>query len=249
MITAKLVGGLGNQLFQIAATLALAWANEDEAGFNFDSRLLSQGYSALNYKRNLYINLPFFTGETQHVYKEKLFNYYPIPYQPNLALDGFFQSDKYFLNYQDRLRATISLESVTNHWFKYSEPNCAIHVRRGDYLYREDYNPTLSLDYYRQAINYFPSSTRFLVVSDDVEWCKQKFHGYRFSFSSGHTELEDLLLISQCPNQIIANSTFSWWGSWLNTNPNKIIIAPKQWFGTKLQYSTKDLYTNRMIVL
>jgi Glycosyl transferase family 11 len=107
------------------------------------------------------------------------------------------------------------------------QPNCAIHVRRGDYVHRTQYNPVCSLDYYRSAIELFAADTAFLVFSDDIEWCKQRFDSPRFTFSEqrapsdsvlgGNLQEEiDLYLMSMCQHQIIANSTFSWWGSWLN---------------------------------
>ena len=83
-----------------------------------------------------------------------------------------------------------------------------------------------------------------MVFSDDLDWCKETFLGNRFTFISGNRDYQDLFLMSMCKNNIIANSSFSWWGAWLNTNLNKKVIAPKKWFGPQLSLSSDDIYPN-----
>ena len=86
-----------------------------------------------------------------------------------------------------------------------------------------------------------------LVFSDDIDWCKGVFRGDRFTFIEGEKDYIDLYIMSQCKNNIIANSTFSWWGAWLNKNKNKKIVAPKKWFGSLISHNTKDLIPKEWI--
>lgn len=264
MITCQLIGGLGNQLFQIATTLAVSIEHEDEAIFDLNGhRQLSQGSRAAGYKRTIYRNLidrplPL----SKFIFKEQGFGYQPIAYQSEMMLVGFFQSEKYFIKYRQNLLDIFTPESQVIEELKskyeliLDRPNCAIHVRRGDYLNRAQYNPICSLDYYCSAIELFDRDTTFLVFSDDIDWCKQTFDSPRFTFSENssvagdppRSEYIDLYLMSMCQHQIIANSTFSWWGSWLNQNPHKRIIAPKNWFGSALGHlKTDDIYTGSML--
>jgi hypothetical protein len=92
---------------------------------------------------------------------------------------------------------------------------------------------------------------KFYVFSDDIEWCKNFFSDILdFEFISGNNEIRDLYLMSSCENNIIANSSFSWWGAWLNKNPNKKVIAPSVWFGpAKKNVITEDLYCKNWIKL
>lgn len=255
MITCQTSGGLGNQLFQIATTLALGWENDDRACFNFGNhKQFTQGnipaiYLDSFYKKLEIINdLPVFID-----YHENDFSFNPIPYKQNLRLNGYFQSEKYFKKYRKQLLNVFLNETVLNEFAPYfnlfSYSKCAIHVRRGDYLRYYLGHPPCSKEYYFEAIKLFPDNTRFFVFSDDINWCKQKFVDDRFSFvNTGRDDL-DLHLMSRCDHQIISNSTYSWWGAWFNQNPNKIVIAPSNWFGTHKRLNTKDLYTDKMILL
>ena len=116
-----------------------------------------------------------------------------------------------------------------------------MHVRRGDYLKFKDTHPPCSVEYYNQAISSFSESSIFLVISDDIEWCKENFLGDKFYFVEGNEDYIDLYLMSLCKNNIIANSSFSWWAAWLNRNKEKIVIAPEKWFGNEVQYNTDNL--------
>ena len=169
-------------------------------------------------------------------------------------LVGFFQSEKYFSKYRQELLDIFAPPSQTvdelraKYGFILDQPNCAIHVRRGDYLHRTQYNPVCSPDYYRSAIELFDRDTKFLVFSDDLDWCKQIFKSPSCTFSEHVDEVMDLYLMSMCSHHIIANSSFSWWAAWLNRNPHQRIIAPKKWFGSALShFNTDDLYTASML--
>ena len=103
-----------------------------------------------------------------------------------------------------------------------------------------------TLEYYKQALSKLPDINKVLIFSDDIEWCKQNFIGDRFIFIQEEDYIS-LYLMSLCDYNIIANSSFSWWGAWLNQNPNKVVIAPKLWFGLKSNHNINDLIPSSWI--
>jgi Glycosyl transferase family 11 len=250
------MGGLGNQLFQIATTLAVSWDNNDTAVFDLKGHKNAlQGNGACHYQETIYRNL---TNRkiwwSQHTFQERGYHYQEIPYQLNMKLIGYFQSEKYFFKYRQKLLDLFAPPPQVidrlklDYGFILDHPSCAIHVRRGDYHKFPNNHPICSIDYYKAAIDLFDSNTQFLVFSDDINWCKKVFNEDKFEFSENNGEDVDLYLMSMCQHQIIANSSFSWWGSWFNENPSKYIIAPKDWFGSNLQhFNINDLYTPLML--
>jgi hypothetical protein len=93
-----------------------------------------------------------------------------------------------------------------------------------------------------------PDGTTFLVFSDDMEWCKENFIGDQFIFVEGENDVTDLWIMSYCKHNIIANSSFSWWGAWLNDYKHKIVVAPLKWFGpAKGDIKTDDIYAENWI--
>ena len=125
-----------------------------------------------------------------------------------------------------------------------SHESISLHIRRGDFVQdskTHQFHGACSLDYYNRCIEYVSEKTNnphFFVFSDDPHWAKenlrQDISTTIVENNSGFKAYEDLQLMSQCKHNIIANSSFSWWGAWLNANPDKIVCAPKQWFRNKL---------------
>lgn len=246
MISCYLQGGLGNYLFQIAATVSLANENNDTPIFSdTDLYYLHRNFST--YKNNIFSKIKFISGPfpRANVYHEPCFQYREIPYSENLLLIGHFQSEKYFkhVNMNDLLEPTDEIKNYvkTKYTSILNQTTCSIHVRRGDYLKYPNHHPACDISYYNNAISKMPNGTKFLVFSDDIQWCKDKFIG-DFEFIEGEQDVIDLYLMSLCNHNIIANSTFSWWGAWLNQNKNKLVIAPKIWFGPgKGDVNTNDI--------
>ena len=120
----------------------------------------------------------------------------------------------------------------------------SLHIRRTDHLVKPTYHPVLPLSYYEEALSKFPSDLPVLVFSDDPEWChKQEFFSDdRFMISDSGDNITDMCLMSMCQYQIMANSTFSWWGAWLSNSKN--VFGPKLWFGPDGQ-NPRDIYVNR----
>jgi len=121
----------------------------------------------------------------------------------------------------------------------------AVHLRRGDYLNLPDHHPVMDLNYFMKAMKKFPKDSIFLVFSDDTDWCNANFPGIgeKFFIIEGQTDVEDFAMMTMCDHNCIANSSFSWWGAWLNDNPDKVVVAPNKWFGTAYaNWNTDDLY-------
>ena len=239
MITCKLQGGLGNQMFQIAATYSLALDNNDDCCFDFNKGFFVQQLPT-TYLDNLFRKLKYGTLPNMNIYSEKDFSYNTIPYSNNICLDGYFQSEKYFNHNRKQILDLFNLD--TDIKLPVSGETVSLHIRRGDYINMPDFHPVCSLDYYQEALSKFNDKEyTFIIFSDDIEWCKQNFDD-NFIISDGKTDYEDMWLMSLCTHNIISNSTFSWWSAWLNKNDNKKVIAPKKWFGSAISHNTMDLY-------
>jgi hypothetical protein len=117
----------------------------------------------------------------------------------------------------------------------------SLHVRRTDYVTSNGYHPVQSIEYYKNAIDIIGDYDYIFVFSDDIQWCKDNLKFKNMVFMEGFSDIEDLHIMSLCQNNIIANSSFSWWGAWLNIHPEKKIIAPTNWFGEQANLNTSDM--------
>lgn len=194
----------------------------------------------------------------------KAVHYAPLPVRKgeDLRIVGFFQSEKFLDEQKVRELYRISPTRRTHLQTRYREVLAvrdivAIHVRRGDYLRVGFHDPFVGEPYLRRAVNAFldDGKTAFLVFSDDIPWCRRffdrsEFAQARFWYSGNDDPLDDLYLMSLCAHNVVSNSSFSWWGAWLNENPSKRVIAPSMWFGfdTK-RNSWGDIYFRGMEVV
>ena len=170
-----------------------------------------------------------------------------LNYKGSVLLNGYWQNEAYFAAIRSVLLDEIALKpehlstSCLEQVKEISETETvAVHVRRGDYISNSESNKTFfvcTLDYYVCAISQIKKelkTPKFYVFSDEIDWCKENLDieliGKDAQFIAGYQDYEDLWLMSKCKHQIIANSSFSWWAAWLNTNKDKIVIAPKNWF-------------------
>lgn len=241
MITSLYRGGLGNQLFEVAAGYALSKDNDDEYAINPDlHREHGQGNHISSYINTIFKNFKKTDYKCSKLYKEPKFSYTEIPYIDDILLDGYFQSEKYFKNYRTDLNTLFGFDS------NYSLKDvCTIHIRTGDYMYLRDFN-VVTPTYFINAINLvlsLNSTVKFYIISDDnrqaVNYLPTNID-YEFMSSS---ELEDLRIMSLSDYAIISNSSFSWWGSYLGKR--KITIAPDKWFNT--DHDVSDIYRDDMI--
>jgi hypothetical protein len=256
-ITTKLMGGLGNYLFQIAA----AYSYSVKTNNNFILDVSDSHIVHINpneYKNTIFSKLVFNNESLQYdVYNEPNFNFTELPlFNNNTKIVGYFQSEKYFSDIKNEIyNLFINKEIINELKIKYkeiiSDDICSIHVRRGDYLKLSDYHSMIPISYYKTATDFIGIEKKYIIFSDDIDWCKTAFSFLpNKTFISGNHDYEDLYLMSLCPKNIIANSSFSWWGAWLNQASDKIVISPKNWFGKlNLHHNTNDLYCDSWIKL
>jgi hypothetical protein len=256
MIYCYLKGGLGNMLFQIAATKSMAFDLNTECSFpNLDSHLkfLNDDKThnqkidyAFEYK-SLLINLISDSPNKSLPIYNFPFHYIDSKIKDESIVDGFFQSEKYFNHNRKSILDFLNFkeisEMVNEKYSKLLTNNLtSIHIRRGDYLKLSNYHPVQNLDYYNSAIDLVINKTdNFIIFSDDIDWCKKNFKLDKTIYIDCEKDYIELYLMSLCKNNIIANSSFSWWGAWLNNNPNKIVIGPKNWFGSSIQHNSNDI--------
>jgi hypothetical protein len=181
-------------------------------------------------------------GEAEYLHVEPSFGYTEIPKKKSICIhSSYLQSYKYFEHNRDLILDTFKM-SINERSYLTSKYNpgllIGVHVRRGDYLKVENFHTNLTkTHYYQEAMAKFPNQ-EFLIFSDDPDWAREKFPN---SVVVRENDYLELYLMSLCKSLIIANSTFSWWGAWLNKKPNKRIIAPGKWFGPSHPASTEDL--------
>jgi len=259
MITSYIQGGLGNQMFQIAAGVSLAVELKDDFFLvEGQHHLPLQGNNIAKYKNNIFKKIKFLDQKNFYnldLFMEPKFSYTPIPKKNNQALYGYFQSEKYFLNtsafisdlYSPTLQDMEELKKSAP--FLFSESCCSIHLRFGDYLKFPDIHPTVSFDYINNGLDYVGTCDRVICFSDDVARCKKLFFGRNITYLSLDKDYLDLYAMSYCTHNVIANSSFSWWGAWLNKNINKKVVAPKTWFGPKGAPDYQDIYCNGWMVI
>ena len=233
-------GRLGNQMFQYAAlkslsihkkyTIKIPYCNITEV---FDLKEEELGKEDLT-MINSYYTQPYFG------FDESFFSL-----KDGVNIKGYFQSEKYFFPIKSYIGEVFIFKQKP---CSLKEKTVSIHVRRGDYVRKQMYHPLCSMNYYERAMSLF-TDVKFLVFSDDIEWCKQNFKGNQFVFSEGNSEGEDIALMSMCDHNIIANSSFSWWGAYLNKNKSKKVIVPKNWFGPALGHGPIDLIPKEWIII
>jgi hypothetical protein len=257
-ITTNHRGGIGNVLFKLSAVIGLA--KDISYNYVFPNQFLRpQDPDFRLYSHNILRNISFIPTlqEPYKVWTEPGFHYteIPTPKNYNLLLDGHFQSEKYFKNHKqfiiDLFKCPQETKDQILEWMPEINNYVSIHVRRGDYLKLPDHHPQLPKSYFEEAVNRLGGDRTFLIFSDDIEWCKLNFDFIKNKhFIEGTEDWIDIYLMSLCEDNIIANSSFSWWGAYLNENPFKKVIAPSKWFGPVYNnYNTSDLIPNNWIIL
>ncbi len=180
-----------------------------------------------------------------------------------IYLFGYWQSEKYFKNIENIIRKEFTLKNDLSKEARdilnkiQNTNSISIHIRRGDYVKNKKTHAlhgTCSLDYYYKAIKTIQEKIKnphFFIFSDDISWAQENLKmNFPFTLVKGADikDVEEVILMSKCKHNIIANSTFSWWGAWLNSNHNKIVIAPKPWFNIST-INTKDLLPSSWLTI
>ena len=223
------------------------------------------GWQSSRSVRRILLRLNWTLLRRQGFIVEPHFNYWPELFNAprESYLLGYWQSEKYFKDYSAMIRSDFTfrhqLEAVNKELAEVIGLSNAVsvHIRRGDYannLKTKATHGLCSLDYYHAAIKYVSERVappHFFVFSDDIAWAQENL---KFNFpcqfighNQGASSYIDMQLMSLCKHHIIANSSFSWWGAWLNLNADKIVIAPKRWFVNKSD--VRDLLPQEWVTL
>jgi hypothetical protein len=269
MITVHLMGGCGNQLFMFATAQAAALRLGTgmrlyTAGFDTDWRVYSLG---------LFRGI---TAPTCRDYAGPVLCESGMPYNPQLVasikdpctLYGYFQTEKYFSETENLLREQLQpkqplvpfARDIERQIRAEGSKSAFLTIRRTDYV-NTAYHGVLSMDYNRKAAELVANRVTdpcFFVFSDEPEWVQENFQlPYRFVVAGNfdrsvkpHLGREDseLYLMSLCRHAVMANSSYSWWGAWLNPKRDRVVVAPKQWF-QEAANDTRDIVPERWIVL
>jgi hypothetical protein len=282
MIVTRVIGGLGNQMFQYASAYAVAKKNNTELRLDIswyeerNSSVWTMNYALDCFDISAQIIHPMeYTlvpriGFRQMLNSNNLIEYKEsgMPYDPavfyagnRLVMDGYWQSEKYFLHYRQDILKEFAFASGLKGKNRdvvrriVNTNAASLHVRRGDYANHAQTTVThglMPLDYYAAAVKHIQTQVPDVIVfvfSDEPEWCEENIVvDAPMVFVSGNKGHEDMQLMSMCKHHILANSSFSWWGAWLNPSKEKIVIAPKKWFNDT-SLDSKDIVPKSWIRL
>jgi len=270
-VLVKLMGGLGNQMFQYAFGRSVALRRNEGVCFTRDEgdwggrRCYALGVFG--------VPIEFASRKGMPVYREGPFSLNPQVYTApeGMFFDGYWQTEKYFDEplvrsfFSPRRPMGSASEAVAEEIDAAGGRSAFLHVCRTDYIGQEDYHPNLTLSgYYPRAVALVRErveDARLFVFSDDPEWCRRAFPRMRvvghnrpggrlFGTEAPGTEHEDIWLMSLCRHAVAANSTFSWWGAWLgDTQAGRTVVAPRVWFGPAAGLDTRDLLPDRWLVV
>lgn len=265
----ELMGGLGNQLFQICCALAYGIEKDHMCYFldrNTSSNRPTYWNSLLSELRGTLVSdrsqvMPY------RVYREPGFSYHPLPTMAgNTCLFGYFQSERYFYTSWPRIRTLLRIDDKqAATWSKYTgswspvlwSTTVSLHFRLGDYKNLKDHHPVMPMTYYKKALTqlttkknqpikqvlYFYEKEDETTVQLSIQVLQKMFPDLEFQpVQDGLQDWEQMLLMSRCAHHVIANSSFSWWGAYLNeTNADKQVMYPATWFGPAAGHNTRDL--------
>lgn len=280
MIVVKIIGGLGNQMFQYAFYKSLlAKGIETKVDINgYKNYKLHNGYELekifnvnplkANIDECLKYGMPKNNLISRVLRKLKVKNsesYYEqeaiesLQYAPekynfnkNMYMNGYWASYKWFQDIDNEIRRDFTFKYELDDKNKFiandirESNSVSLHIRRGDYLKYDIYQGICTKDYYEKAINYIierVENTKFFIFSNDIEWCKKNLkldNIYYIDNNTGLNSYKDMQLMSLCKYNIVANSSFSFWGGHLNSNPKKIVIRPHKFLN--LDYEKEDIF-------
>lgn len=270
----KIIGGLGNQMFQFALYKALQKQFPEEAilldlhcfngyhkhrGFEIP-KIFDVAYAEANWKEVAKVAYPYPNFLSWRIgsrilpcRKTMLMEGVDYAFEPTALTrkddtyyDGYWQHEDYFIAIREDILKTFTFPAFEDQRNQeiaslITEKNsCAIHIRRGDYVKDRLFRGICDIDYYKTSIQRMKKLANpevFCIFSDDTAWCREHLTALSgqtetiyVDWNTGEKSFQDMHLISLCKHQIIANSSFSWWGAWLNTNENKVVISPRKWW-------------------
>lgn len=277
-VSCHIMGGLGNQLFQIATAVNYSKKYNKRLIFvNNENYPNSHGFQRNTYWNTLFDNrlqtiqtneIPQYDFKVIREQKELFYN--DIPYiDGNVMLYGYFQSHKYlsdsirremqklvFSNKEYMHRAYDIYNKIKKEMHSEEDDDyVSIHIRRTDYVILKTFHGVIDKTYYDKAYNIVCNGKKkkIVVFSDDIEWCKANFkignEDNDMYFVDENNECVELILMTFCTHNILANSTFSWWGSYLSNCKNKTVVAPSQWFQKDGPKNWNEIYNPGWIIV
>lgn len=257
MIITKLQGGLANQMFQWAYGRYLSRKYQITLYLDLNFYLDQRGCTPRNFSLNKFPNLrynilpPDLKVNVKRISDSFTFSDFVYDDKINYYLDGYWQSEKYFKDIKDTIKEDLSPDySTMDKLLKYpfiDSNTVSMHIRRTDYLTSNGYHPIQTLEYYKKGLELIGNYDYVFIFSDDINWCRDNLKFRNMIFMENNTDVQDLWLMSMCKNNIIANSSFSWWAAWLNNNKDKKVIAPNNWFGKNVNINESDIIPNDWI--
>ena len=266
MITSKLFGGLGNQLFQIAAGYSLSRILNTKFVINFseNSSYLSEKikmmrlnndhtlHHFIKYKETIFKKINTTSFEKFTDYYQKSFCYNEICKKDNIRLIGYFQSEKFFEKHREEVKNLFEFprkmkKIIECKLQKFKKKKLGVHIR----CYKNNHAilPEMPNVYFKLALEKFNiNEYDLIVISDDHDKAMKKLNENKINLLENNNELEDLYALSQCDSVIMSNSTFSWWGAWLGKKKENVIVPPV-WFGNAGPQDTQDLIPNQWKIL
>lgn len=256
MLMLKLRAQTGNNMFQYAACKTLADDKGYKFCFRGGKKgslfkhfeLAGETRFSLGVKRLIYALQPWakkrlFRFKKEPYTRKKSYEKYDTSFfdlQDGYSIQGMFQSEKYFKHnranilkwFTPRQEYLQQIEKINKQIPAPIEKRCCIHIRRSDYHAMEEKDDglgwVLPIAYYKEALSLLPKDLHFIIISDAPDFAEQVFQHLPNKFiSRNNSAVVDMFLLTLCKHNILANSTFSWWGGWLNDLPDKVIIAPK----------------------
>jgi hypothetical protein len=255
-LTSNLMGGLGNQMFQIAKAQSEGWKNNLNVLFRPNSYIPMEGNQPIKYKDNIFRKIVFDPTITPQLrISEKSWSYSETNYNYTTPTEffGYFQSSRNFLLYSEKIKNLFDpsdefTTKIKNLYPKiFDKDSVSIHVRRGDYLGISDILPVIDKTYIDECIKQIGDYSNIFIFSNDKSWCEENLLYSDSTIVYGLDDYEELWSISLCNHNIMSNSSFSWWGSYLNKNENKKVFVPSIWFGPNGEKNYEDVYENEWI--
>lgn len=277
VVTVKIQGGLGNQIFQLFATIAYSLEHNHSFIFPYTNNIGDRP-DRPRYWKTFFKDLLIYTTSNNETYTDKILSEFPLYIEDGfhytkiptfnsdkIRLDGYFQSYKYFQDYKEQIFNLIhlkeQLETVKNDYsdifYDKNTPCISMHFRLGDYKLKPDCHNIISIDYYDEALCHIinkinKNNLKLLIFCENednnyvfnvIQLLNNKYKNISFiKINDKINDWEQMLLMSLCDHNIIANSSFSYFGAYFNENPEKIVCYPSKWFGPRLSNSnTNDL--------
>jgi hypothetical protein len=255
------MGGLGNIMFIVSNIYSLSIDRHDKYCVSDNTQSCTKRPQESVWLKTIFKDVKKVQGRPKYIrkmFREKGFSHQVIPNTDHFEIHGYFQSAKYFDHNRSHIVKLFTtykkqIQTKLDKIFpKTDKETVSIHIRRGDYVRLAEFHHVQKIEYYQKALSHFQDKDyHFIIFSDDIEWCQETdlFNQIEDkTFITKTTDVQDLYLMSMCNHNIIANSSFSWWGSYLNENDTKKVVAPKIWFGPKGPQDWQDIYMENWIL-